>query len=430
MSRRAPAELTRGIRRFDMIFLATNLIIGGGIYGLPSRVFGVAGPWSILAFPLCAVITGLVVLCYAEMASRFDGPGGPYLYAHYTFGPLPGFMVGWLLWTARMASFTTVVSILLDYLGYLWPAAAPGPWRTAVGVSILVLYTTLDLLPVRLSAIFSSVITVAKLLPLAVFVAIGAFYVRLVPASFGPLPRPAAAASTILLVSFAFSGFESASVLAGETKDARRALPLALLAAIGTATLIYTGVQLVCVGTFPGLAASTSPLADASARFFGPWAGRMIALGAVVSAGGSLYAMMLSVPRLPYSMARQGLLPPFLAATHPRFHIPHAAVLITSAGMLYVFLTGTFLSALTFSLVARLAAYTCTLIGLLVLRRRPAAPPALFRAPGGPVAPVLALVFCFWLLLGAKPRDLYSGALAAGAGLAVYGIGLWQRRRA
>ncbi len=429
-ARGEPPRLRRGIRRLDLLLLSINIVIGAGIFGLPAQAGALLGASSVLAFPLTALVAGVIVLCYAEVSSRFDATGGPYLYARHTFGEAAGFLVGWLLWTARMAAFAAVTSLLLDYVAYVAPAVAAGPARGALGAALVLFYTLVNLAGVRASALVSNLFTAAKLAPLLVFVAVGAVHIEPARVTLGALPAPGALSTAVLLLSFTFGGFESLCILAGETREARRNLPLALLTAIGVAALLYTLVQLVCVGTLPGLARSAHPLADAGERFLGPWGARMIAVGAVIAAAGSLQATTLAIPRLPFAMAQDGLLPRLFAATHARLRVPYVAILVTSAVMLYMTLAGTFVSSLTFSLVARLAAWACTCAALPVLRRRKGAPPAAFRAPAGVAVAGLALVFCVWMLSGAKARELANGAVAAGVGVAVYGAVLLARRRA
>src|SRR5260370_19501760 len=114
--------LSREITKWGLIALFVNVTVGAGIFRLPSEVQGTVGNYSLAAFIVCAVIVGLIVLCFAEVGSRFSATGGPYLYARETFGPLAGFTVGWLMWLTRLAGFATLLQVLIAYLGYFYPA--------------------------------------------------------------------------------------------------------------------------------------------------------------------------------------------------------------------------------------------------------------------------------------------------------------------
>src|SRR6185503_13586497 len=121
--------LIRGIGRWDLVAFTINVIIGAGIFGLPSRIYGLTGAYSLLAYLVCALLITLIILCFAEVGSRFAETGGPYLYTRVAFGPIVGFEVGWLLWLARLTAFAALCNLVINYLGFFWPAASSGWWR-------------------------------------------------------------------------------------------------------------------------------------------------------------------------------------------------------------------------------------------------------------------------------------------------------------
>ena len=128
--------LVRGIRRWDLVFLVLNAIIGAGIFGLPARVYAIAGTWSLVAYVACAALVALIILCFAEVASHFSTTGGPYLYAHQAFGPMAGFQMGWLLWIARLTAFAALCNLWLDYLAFFLPGVNEGTMR-AVSITLI-----------------------------------------------------------------------------------------------------------------------------------------------------------------------------------------------------------------------------------------------------------------------------------------------------
>jgi APA family basic amino acid/polyamine antiporter len=223
----------------------------------------------------------------------------------------------------------------------------------------------------------------------------------------------------VLLLIYAFTGFEMATIPAGEVLDPKRNLPRALLIAIAVVAFLYILIQVVCVGTLPGLAESQKPLADASIQFMGAAGGAIISAGAIISITGNLNILVLSGSRVPFAMAEQQQLPSFIARVHRRFSTPHVAILISAGLMLLFTLKSSFREALTISAIARLVTYGATCLSLPVFRRRSDAPPAAFRLRGGTVIAVLSLILTSWLLASAR-KEARAAAIAAAVGLLIY----------
>ncbi len=416
----AEAGLIRTIGRWDLIAVTINSVIGAGIFGLPSKIFGLVGSYSLAAFLLCAVFTAMIVLCFAEVGSRFTGTGGPYLYSRQAFGPATGFMIGWLMWIARVAAFAANTSIMLGYLGLFWPALATGATRSAAICAITILITAVNLVGVRDVALATNLITIAKLAPLLLLIVTGLSHVHMSSFALGPAPAPAALSSAMLLLVYAYTGFEIAVIPGAEMRDPQRDLPRAILTAIGIVAVIYILIQFVCIGALPDLVASDRPLAEAAGRFLGPAGAAIVAAGAVISIIGNLNVVILAASRLPFAMAERGELPRFFAIVNKRFRTPHVSILITAAVMAALTLSGTFLYAVAISALARLIIYGTTCTALPVLRKRAGAAP--FRAPAGTVVAILALTLAAWLLWNTTWREVRDTAIAAAVGLAVYAL--------
>lgn len=419
--------LVRGIRRWDLVAVAINGIIGAGIFGLPSKVFALIGPYSLIAFVACGLVVSLIVLCFAEVASRFGETGGPYLYARAAFGPTTGFEVGWLMWLARITAFAANCNLLLEYSGYFWPAVNSGWTRAVVMTTVVSMLTVVNVVGIRRAALFSNVSTIAKLIPIGLFIIVGLFFIN--PQNFTPTTQPdfGGFSQSVMLLVYAFTGFEMALIPAGEVRDPHRNLPFAILTALAIVAVLYILIQVVCIGTLPELAASKRPLADAGTHFLGKLGGSVITAGAIISILGNLLVLILAASRLPFAMAGQNELPKLFAATHPRFRTPHAAIWVTGAVMLAVTLSGTFIYAATISTIARLLAYITTCGGLIVLRRREAEPPP-FKAPLGLAAAGLAIVLMLWLLAHSTGREARDAAIAVLAGLVIYAAYRWKSR--
>ena len=422
------AGLVRGIRRWDLVALIINSMVGAGIFVLPARSYALIGPYSLLAFVICAFVVALIILCFAEVGSRFKETGGPYLYARETFGPAAGFQVGWMFWLARLTSSATNCNLLVIYLGYFWPGANDSVWRAVIITAIIVSLTAVNFIGVRDAAAVSNLFAVGKLLPLLLFIAVGIFFIS--PANFSAsgLPGAGSFSTAVMLLVYAFTGFENASVPTGEVRDPRRELPIAILIAVAVVAVFYISIQAVCVGTLPGLAASERPVADAASAFLGPAGASLIVAGAVVSIIGNLNAGVLTTSRLPFAMSERGELPAALSNTHARFRTPHVAILLTGALLLALTLASSVMSALTLSTIARLLAYAATCLALPVLRRRANAPPAHFRAPLGVGVAVAALLLCVWLLSQSTGREARDAGISVALGLVVYAFFRLKRR--
>jgi amino acid transporter len=420
--------LVRGISRWDLVAIAINGIIGAGIFGLPSKVFTLIGPYSLIAFVACALVVALIIVCFAEVGSRFDDTGGPYLYAREAFNPAVAFEIGWLIWLARVTAFAANCNLLINYLGYFWNSATDTFWRAAVIVFVVLVLCAINVLGIRQAAIVSNVFTIGKLVPIIIFVGAGLFFLNPQAFALGPRPETGAFSQSVLLLVYAFTGFEMATIPAGEVRDPQRNMPRALIIAILVVAVLYILIQVVCVGTLPGLATSQKPLADAGSQFLGTAGGAIISAGAIISITGNLNILMLSGSRLPFAMAEQKQLPAFIGAVHRSFFTPYVAILITAALMLFLTLKSSFVAALTISTIARLVTYGATCITLPVFRHRKNAPPAAFRLPAGTIIAMLALVLIVWLLLHSTLQEAKVSALAAAVGLVIY-LGYWLYSR-
>lgn len=412
-------NLVRGIRRWDLVALVVNSVIGAGIFGLPGTVYKTTGTFSLLAFVVCAAVVVLLVLCFAEVTSRFSHTGGPYLYAREVFPPVLAFQVGWLLWLTRLTAFAAISNLLVTYLAYFWPEATSDVWRPAILTAVVLSLMTVNIVGVRSSAIFSNVFTVGKMVPLLLFIAVGMCFVDGERFTVEPRPEFGEFSAAVLLLIYAFTGFEIPVIAAGEVTDPRRNFPFALLAGIVVVVLVYVLIQIVCIGTLPELASSKRPLADAASRMLGSAGASIITLGALISMTGTLSATLLAGSRMPFALAEQRQLPHWLMRTHPRFHTPHVSIVLSASLILVIAFSGTFEHTATLSAIARLFTYAATCVALILLRRR-SEQPADFQVPGGVAIAAASLALIGWLLYNvAWDKALYM-CVAVAAGVVLW----------
>lgn len=420
--------LVRAIGRWDLAAAVVNGVIGSAVFGMPSEQAALTGALSPLAYLLAGLGVLVIVLCFAEVASRFRDPGGPYLYAREAFGPFVGFEAGWLTFWVRVSAVAANLNVFVVYLAQVLPAAGTSRGRAATMVLVLGVITLINLIGVRQATWTVNLFTIAKLLPLALLVVLG------LPAIEGETLASQAVAApqwtrAILLLMFAYGGFEAPLIPASETRDPRRDSGFALLSALAVVAVVYMLVQLVVVGVVPSVAGVKAPVAAAFQVLIGPAGVALASLAAMISIYGYTTGSVLQGPRILYSMAERGELPALFGRVHARFRTPHAAILAYAALTLALALYGSFEWNALLSAIVRLITYGLTCVALLVFRRRGSETPG-FRAPLGALVAPAGAGFCLWLLLWwvtERSKDLAHAWLLA-AILAV-GAGMWWQAR-
>jgi amino acid transporter len=420
--------MRRAVGRWQLYGLSINDVIGSGIYLLPAAAALLLGPASLWAVLLAGAAVALLVLCYAQAASYFDQPGGGYLYAREAFGPFVGFEVGWMLLITRVASAAALSNGLAEAVTHFWPHAASGATRVAIVVGSLAFLVAVNVIGVRAAARTGVFLAIAKVLPLLMFIGIGAMYVDMSLATplAGPIPLRDLGEAALLLL-FAYAGFENLPAAAGEYRNPQRDVPFALLLMIATVTLLYFAVQWVALGTLPGLAQSQTPLADASGRFSGAWLALALTVGAAVSILGTNSNTIMLGPRYLHALAMDGYGPRALARIHPRFRTPAMAIITVGVLSLLLALSGSFVQLALLSVVARLCTYIGTSVSVLVLRRRLGDRDGALHLPGGPLIPIAATLLSVGLLASATLWNLVAGAVALVLGAIVF---LFRRKPA
>jgi APA family basic amino acid/polyamine antiporter len=411
--------MRRAISRWEIVGFSVNDVIGSGVYLLPAAAAAILGFASVGAVVLAGVAVLLLVLCFAEAGSYFDRPGSAYVYTREAFGELIGFEVGWMTWLARVASVSSLSVGFARALGYLWPAANVGWGRALAMVLPPLVLTGINVVGVKSGVRTAVFLAITKTLPLLIFVFVGVFYVSpALASSVTAKPGSGSIGDAVLLLLFAYAGFENTAAPAGEFKNPRRDVPFALIVQVVIVTLIYSGVQWVALGTLPGVADSQTPLADAAARFL-PWGGLLMTVGGVLSILGTNSNTVLSGPRYLFALARDGFGPRFLATLHPRYRTPAAAVVVQTCIALPLAFTGSFETLATLSAMARLATYFGTALAVPVLRKKLPQMGAV-RLPGGPAIPVAAALLCLAFAASATLRNLIAGLIALAVGGVIY----------
>jgi len=416
-------RLLRAVGLAGLTAIALNGVVGSGIFVLPATVYALAGAASPIAYLVAALLMALVVACFAEAGSRSEETGGPYLYARAAFGDVVGFLVGWMFLLTRLAATAAIANAFVASLGYIEPSLATGIGRFAAITIAVGGLAVINIFGVRGASYTVNLLTVAKLVPLVIF--IGAGLVAMHGITFFARPELGSLRQAALLLVFAYGGFENANVPTEEAVNPRRHLPIALLTTIAGVAVLYVLIQVVAQGTLPGLATSLTPLASAAREVMGAPGGWMLTGAAIVSTLGSISAVVLVGPRVLYAFARHGQLPAVLARIHPRHRSPHWAVVVFAFFTWAAALAGGFAQLAAMSAVSRLLFSVTTCLAVPVLRRRQRDLRPSFVLPGGLLIPLLAIGLSGWLLSGLSRAQVIAGGLGLLSGLVVYAGYRW-----
>lgn len=421
--RESEPSLRRALGRWDLTAIGVNQVIGSAIFLMPSQVAAQVGNWAPVAFILAGIASLLVALCFAEVGSRFDSTGGPYLYTRAAFGRFAAFEVGWMQWFTRATSQASVANGIALALGYYWPVMTDGAGRATMLIGLITALAIINVRGIRQSAWLVNLLTLGKLVPLAVFIGAGLLFMD--ASRLTPLPSITIgdAATAALLLIFVYGGFDVVPVPAGEAREPRAHVPFALVGTIVIVTAVMTLAQVVAMGVLPDLARSPTPLADASLVMLGGAGALLIGVGSVVSMTGNNAGQVLTGSRMLFALAENGELPRFFRKIHAEFRTPANAVVFTSAVALALALSGSFVTLATVSAVARLVTYLGSCAATLALRhpsRAADVQAATFVAPLGPVVPGLAIAVSLAILAGASWTQLIGGLLALLAGGALF----------
>ena len=420
-----PPGLYRGLRRFDVVSLTVNSVVGAGVFAMPAGLAISSGRWSLAVVFVAFVVVALLSLTLAEVASRFDATGGPQYYAHHTFGPLTGFTVGWLFVVSRFASFALIAFVMLDYAAALWPLLGE-KWPRLVALTLFTLVlTVINVRGVTRGAWVGNLLTIAKMLPLSLIALAGFWF-----AGWNNLPTTAAHEPNglidgLLLALFACFGFEVAAIVSGELRDPRRDLAISILSGLAISCLLYLLLMLACYGVLPDTAASALPLVDVAKHFLGPAGGTLMVSAAVVSCAGGLAVAILTSPRNMFALGESSDLPSAFAAVHNAWRTPHVSIIVYAVLSWLFAVTGTFEYLVNFFVISRILAYGSTSAALIVLRRREG--PAPVPMPGGVPIAIASLLCCAGIVLTTDWKAVRDVAIALAIG---FTIRAWVRSSA
>jgi len=422
--------LKRDIGKWDLVLLLINGIIGAGIFGLPSKIFALSGFYSILALLVCAIIVFIVVLSFAEVASRFDKTGGPYLYTLTAFGRFPAYVIGWLMLIARLAAYAALINLFVTYLSYFHVVFLE-PYIKATTIFLLTLILMLvNIRGVKKSAILSNILAIAKVSTLLIFIIVGLFFINTDLIDIHQTtPSFTNFSASVLILIFAFSGFEATLVNTGEIKNPKTNIPFALIISIVFVAIFYSLIQIVCIGTLPGLASSDKPLTDAAQIYMGSFGGVVITIGALISIGGTLNAIMLIGSRLPFALSEAKQFPKLFSFLHPNFQTPVNSLLAFALISILVSITGSFSYAVSISVISKVLVFLVVCVILIILRKANPKETNYFKLPYGYLIALTGILTSIWLLSSSKLTEFRDVLITILIGIVLYGIFIILTRR-
>lgn len=424
MSNASSGHLRRDIKYFGAAFLVLNAMIGSGIFALPGKVAVNAGLMSPWLFLVVGLIFLAVVLTFAELASYYDNSGGPVIYATQAFGPLAGFSTGWVLFVSRMTAFAANAGIMATYLGSLWDFFDGGIGRTLVITAVILGLTYANVIGVKDGVRTMGVFTVLKVTPLLLLVLLGLQHVTtetLIPG--GSLFFEDVGGTSLLLI-YAYVGFETLAVTAGETSRPRHILPRALVTTVIGTGVLYFLIVLVFVSVVPAESYDNATLVDVGRALAGPFGAVVITLTTVFSVGGNCAGSMISAPRLIFALGEHRQLPKWFAHVNEKYGTPDHSILVMGGLALAFALTSNFVELAVASSLSRLLAYILSIASLPIIRRQAdeETRAQAYHIKGGYTVPIIGLAICIWLTAQASASDWKTIGMLLGIGLALYAV--------
>ena len=408
---------------WSIVLLGINGIIGSGIFLLPNKAMSLIGPASLLVMVFDMLLVLAITFCFAEASGLFKENGGPYIYAKEAFGDFVGYEVGILTWMTRVIAFSTMGVGFATALGGVFPELGTPFMKNVIVTVIFLILAVINLCGVQLYKVVQNVATIAKLLPLVLFIAMGVFYIR--PANFTPMfPDGAYVEGTFgaaaVMLFFAFTGFESIAVAAAEMENPQKNLPRATLITIFSVSAIYILLLACAIGIMGyDLALTNTPVQMAFGKIAGTFGSSLVAVGTLVSIGSLCIGSSFVTPHSGLALAEQKMLPAFMTGRN-RFGAPYWCIIVSTVLAMLIAYTGSFTYLVAISVVSRFSQYIPTCLSILVFRRTKKDAPRAFRIPFGPVIPLLAVAVSLWLLTQAKPQQLLMGLGAAVVALPFY----------
>ena len=417
---------------WSIVLLGMNGIVGTGIFLLPNKAYSIIGSASLGVLLFDAFIAGCIALCFAEAASLFTRNGGPYLYAKHALGDFWAFEVGVLKWIVTVIAWAAMAVGFATALGAAVPALSGDFAKDVISFILIVGLTIVNIFGVNVSKFVNNLMTISKLVPLALFIAIGIFFIN--GANFTPVfPQDTyvdgSFAQAAVLLFFAYTGFEVIAIAAEDMKNPKKNLPRAIIMCMLLVSVLYMAILAVSIGVLgTDLANTKAPVQDAFNAIVGPVGMYIVLIGTLISMGGINFAEAYYAPRVATSMAEDGMLLSALAKRN-RYNAPYVAAIVTAIASVLLAWSGSFTTLAAISAVSRFTQYLPTCLAVIIFRRKWADKARSYTIPGGYLIPIVAIGTSLWMLAQAQTNQLLWGLGGCIVILPFY-YSYWRKKKA
>ncbi len=417
--------LNRSLGLYDVVSLVIGTIVGADIYIAASFGAGLLGPFAVFAWAIAGVMAILIALCFAECSSLVPQVGGPYAYAKRAFGNFTGFLAGWSLLIASWSSIAVFPLAFVAYLDFFIPNMSQ-TLQIIIKILFVLFLTLVNYYGVRQAGKVNDILTILKIAPILILTIAGIAYFIIKPslliANFTPIAPLGLSGigSAIVLIFWAYVGFELVTVPSDEIINSKRTIPLAIGIGMGVIALFYVITNFVILGLVPWmqLSMSTAPLALAGYTLIGAIGAGFLTVGALLSISGSDEAGILSAARIPYAMAADGLLPRIFARVHPKYGTPYVALITQNVVTLIAAIFGTISQLIILSVFTLLFCYFLTCISVFPLRKKYGT--GGFKLPW--IVPVLGVAVALYIMTQCAINQIIIGSALILLGIPVYVI--------
>ena len=424
-------ELKSKLTLFDVTNLVVGAIIGADIYVASAFGAVLLGPFSLVVWVAAGIIAIIIALCFAQCAALLPKVGGPYAYAHAAWGPFAGFIVGWSLWLAEWMSLAVFPVAFTQYLVPFLPSLDIYSQAAVKGLFVVFLIIT-NIVGVKAAGKVNDLLTIAKLTPLIFFTAIGVLYMIsnavATTKNFSPfLPYGVGNFGlALVLIFWAYAGFEISTIPAEEIENPSKTIPKAIILGILIVIVFYLTTNIVLFGVrqYKLLGGDSAPLVKAtndalsSIPLLALVGGLIVGVGALISVAGSDESGMIGTSRLGYALAADGLFPRVFAKIHPKFKTPYLGITIQAVTALVAAIVGRLDMLIATSVFFMAIAYVATSASIFSLRRKGLK--AQFYLRGGPIIPILGVVFSLYLITQCTPTQIALGLVLLSVGVPIY----------
>ena len=425
-------EFKRTIGVFGLSANIMNVIIGAGIFALPAIVAASMGASSIIAYVFCGILMALIMLCFAEAASKVTQTGGVYSYIETAFGPYAGFIAGIFTVGGTLLADAAVSNALINVLGSAHPIFQEQWMRLLFLTTVFFGLAFINVIGVKQGIGLVKINTIAKLIPLLLLVIFGWEAVSASNLTIESFPDIQQLGKTSLILFFAFQGCESGIVVSGEVINPKRTIPKAIFISISAVVVLYMLIQTVAQGVLGNQLPqfTATPLAATANVVFGPIGFIILTVGAAVSMFGFLSGDILNNPRTLYALARDRVVPiQALAKIHPSFATPYLSIIVYALLGFLIAATGSFESLVVIASSSILIVYLGVVFAVIKLRYTQKSKPDEFTIPGGLTIPILSIAIILYFLSNLAQNEIIGTLIAIGVLSAIYALISFSKKK-